>query len=242
MRVLLIAALLMNTDGIAQEPKVKVEVPQAAPAVQAATPAETESPAITIPAGTHVPLFLTTPMRAKGMRKGDSVRAETAFPVTVGKQVAIPAGTYVEGVIDRVLKRGPTGYAGLQMHFTRIVFVNGYNVALGGASAEARRGDEETEAPGAFSGGNSGMTGMALGFQQPPMLNPPPRLGPNPGEVAGIGIGVAAAVTVTAILLGRRHAGDIVFDTGYPFEMVLENSLALDAERVADAVASANAM
>jgi hypothetical protein len=53
---------------------------------------------------------------------------------------------------------------------------------------------------------------------------------------------VAAAVTVTAILLGRRHAGDIVFDTGYPFEMVLENSLALDAERVADAVASTNAM
>jgi hypothetical protein len=240
MRLLLIAALLMATDGVAQEPKMEAQ--QGAPAVQAPAPAQTENQAITIPAGTHVPLFLTTPMRAKAMRKGDSVRAVTAFPVTVGKQVAIPAGTYVEGVIDRVLKRGPTGYAGLQMHFTRIVFVNGYNVELGGANAEARRQDAETKPPEVVSARSPAMTGMALGFQQPPMLNPPPRIGPSPGELAGIGIGVAAAVTVTAILLGRRHAGDIVFDAGYPFEMVLENSLALDGERVADAVATANAM
>jgi hypothetical protein len=197
---------------------------------------ETENQAITIPAGTHVPLILTAPMRARATQKGDSVRAVTAFPITVGKQVAIPAGTYVEGLIDKVIKRGPSGRAGLQMHFTRIVFVNGYNVLLSGANAEARRQGEEAKPPEAFSGRNSAMTGMALGFQQPP------RIGPSPGELAGIGIGVAAAVTVTAILLGRRHAGDIVFDAGYPFEMVLENSLALDAERVADAVASSNAM
>jgi hypothetical protein len=240
MRLLLIVALVIATDCVAQEPKTEGQ--QSGPPVQAPVPVETESQALTIPAGTHVPLFLTTPMRAKAMRKGDSVRAVTAFPVTVGKQVAIPAGTYLEGLVDRVIKRGPTGHAGLQMHFTRIVFVNGYNVALVDANAEARRRYEETEAPEAFSGRNSAVTGMALGFQQPPMPNPPPRIGPSPGELAGIGIGVAAAVTVTAILLGRRHAGDVVFDAGYPFEMVLENSLALDAERVADAVASSNAM
>jgi hypothetical protein len=240
MRLLLIAALLMATNGVAQEPKTEAQ--QGAPAAQAPAPVETEKQTITIPAGTHVPLILTTPMRARAMQKGDAVRAVTAFPVTVGKQVAIPAGTYVEGLIDKVIKRGPSGRAGLQMHFTRIVFVNGYNVALGGASAEAQRRDADTKPPEAVSARSPGMTGMALGFQQPPMLNPPPRIGPSPGELAGIGIGVAAAVTVTAILLGRRHAGDIVFDAGYPFEMVLENSLALDGERVADAVASANAM
>jgi hypothetical protein len=241
MRLLLIAVLLTATDCVAQEPTTQAQ--QEAPPVQTQAPPEAEKQTITIPAGTRVPLALTYPMRARATKKGDSVRAVTAFPVTVGKQVAIPAGSYVEGTIDRVLKSGPTGHAGLQMHFTRIVFTNGYNVPLDGATAEAKAGSTGASIPESSASGTSSATGYAEGFQQPPPPTPPPlpRLGPSPGVIAGSVLGVGAAVTVVAVLVGRHRAGDIVFDTGYQFEMVLETSLVLDADRVAAAVAGPSA-
>jgi hypothetical protein len=241
MRLLLIVVLFTATACVAQEPTMDVQ--QAAPPVQTQAPPEAEKQTITISAGTRVPLALTYPMRARATKKGDSVRAVTAFPVTVGKQVAIPAGTYVEGTIDRVLKSGPTGHAGLQMHFTRIVFTNGYNVALDGATAEARARGTGPNIPESSAPGSGSAAGYAEGFQQPPPPTPPPlpKLGPSPGVIAGSVLGVGAAVTVVAVLLGRHRAGDIVFDAGHQFEMVLETSLVLDADRVAAAVAGSSA-
>jgi hypothetical protein len=241
MRLLLIGALLTATACVAQEPTTEVQ--QAAPPVQTQAPPEMQKQTLTIPAGTRVPLTLTSPMRARAMRKGDSVRAVTAFPVTAGQQVAIPAGTYVEGVIDRIIKRGPTGSTGLQMHFTRIVFPNGYNVPLENATAVAKSGGTGANSPGASASGSNSAAGYAEGFQQPPPPTPPPlpKVGPSIGTVVGIGVGVTAATTVGLILLGRHRAGDIVFDSGYQFEMVLETSLVLDADRVAAAMAGSSA-
>jgi type IV secretion system protein VirB10 len=180
-------------------------------------------------------------MRAKATHPGDVVRAVTSFPVTVGKDVAIPAGTYVEGIVDRLIKRGPTGHAGLEMHFTRMVFANGYGVLLDGAMAVARAGEPPLNLPSTSSLPSQSAEAFAFGQQQPPPLPPLPKVGPSIGEVTGISVGVVAAVTVTAILLGRRHAGDVVFDSGYQFEMVFQNPLELDAARVAAAVASSSA-
>jgi hypothetical protein len=241
MRLLLIVVLLTATACVAQEPAQ--EVPQAVPPVRNQVPPEPEKHTLTIPAGTRVPLILTSPMRARAMRKGDSVRAVTAFPVTAGQQVGIPAGTYVEGVIDKMIKRGPTGSTGLEMHFTRIVFPNGYNVALENATAVAKAGSPGADIPESSASASSSAPGYAAGFQQPPPPTPPPlpKVGPSIGTVVGIGAAVTAASTVGLILLGRHRAGDIVFDSGYQFEMVLETSLVLDADRVADAMAGSSA-
>ena len=239
MRILVIVVLLTATACVAQEPAQ--EVPQAAPPIRSQIPPEPEKHTLTIPAGTRVPLTLTSPMRARAMRKGDSVRAVTAFPVTAGQQVAIPAGIYVEGMIDKIIKRGPTGSTGLEMHFTRIVFPNGYNVALENATAVAKAGSPGANIPESSASGSSSAAGYAEGFQQPPPPTPLPKVGPSIGAVVGIGVAVTAATTVGLILLGRHRAGDIVFDSGYQFEMVLETSLVLDADRVADAMAGSSA-
>ena len=237
MRQLLTVVLLAASNCAAQEPVM--EVPQAAPPVQAQGPADQEKQqSIMIPAGTNVALTLTSPMRVKATHPGDSVRAVTAFPVTVGNQVVIPAGTYVEGVVDRVVRRSSKGHAGLEMHFTRMVFTNGYNVLLDTATAVARAGEPPLNLPSTSSLPGQSAAAFAFGQQQPPPLPPLPRVGPSIGEITGITLGVVAAVTVTAILFGRKHAGDIVFDAGYQFEMVLQNSLELDADRVAAAVAN----
>jgi len=88
---------------------------------------------IVIPAGTTVSLALTSPILAKTAKAGDSVYAETAFPVAVSNQMAIPPGTYVQGQIDTLTRPGwLSPHAQFQIHFTKIIFANGYTVELPG--------------------------------------------------------------------------------------------------------------
>jgi hypothetical protein len=89
---------------------------------------------ITVPAGTKVILALTSPVWAKTVKLGDSVYSASAFPVAVNDEMAIPPGTYVEGKIDALTR--PTwrsNRAEFQMHFSKMIFANGYTVELPGA-------------------------------------------------------------------------------------------------------------
>ena len=62
----------------------------------AAPSVESGKPALTIPAGTRVPLSLKQAISTKTARDGDPVYAETAFPFVVNDRVVIPAGTYIQ--------------------------------------------------------------------------------------------------------------------------------------------------
>ena len=105
------------------------------PDVQGQTQAKsiTSKSKIVVPAGTTVPLALTEPILAKSAKAGDSVYAETAFPVAVNNQIAIPPGTFVQGQIDSLARPGWfSPHAQFQIHFTKIIFANGYTVVLAG--------------------------------------------------------------------------------------------------------------
>jgi hypothetical protein len=87
--------------------------------------------AVMLPSQTKVELSLTIPVWAGTAKPGDPIYARTNFPVTVGNSIAIPAGTWVEGVIVAVIK--PTrklSRAELQILFTKIIFANGYTIVL----------------------------------------------------------------------------------------------------------------
>ena len=200
------------------------------------------SAAITVPAGTKVALRLTSPLGTKTARVGDAVHAEAAFPVTAANSVAIPAGTYLEGVIDQVTRRGR--HAGFTMHFTNMVFTTGYTVALSAATADTRAGllpisGDPSAAPvnpDAMSGAMAG--GMALqSAPAPPTLSQPPMPGPSKGLIIGLGAGGAVAAAVVTVILARR-GGDLYLKAGWRFEMALANPIALDAAKVAAAVAN----
>ena len=239
MRFLAIAVLLNASACLAQEPTTTPEE-QAAP-VQGKT-APDEKRLVTVPAGTQIELTLSSPIHTKSAKAGDTVRAVTAFPVTVNTQLAIPAGTYVQGSLEKVSKSGGPGHAGLQIRFTRMVFANGYSVPLDGATAEARADGMDATLPEQSVEGRV-VPVSAQGFQQPGMTPPPlpPLPGPHIGAIAGIAGGVTAAVIVTAILLHRRQGVDTVLESGTQLEMVLENPVSVDAERVAAAVAAPTA-
>ena len=134
MRFFALVGLLAASTSWAQQPVPNAQ--QSPSQVEAQAPAAGQHQTIVVPAGTRIPAKLASPVTAKSGRPGDSVRAVTTFPVTVDTQLAIPAGTYIEGVIDKVHKRGPSGPV-LLMHFTRILYGNGYGVPVDATNTTA---------------------------------------------------------------------------------------------------------
>ncbi len=128
MRRLAVAILFTALTSVAQSTPLLSDLQSQVP-----TSNPTAKSSLVIPAGTTVSLALTSPILAKTAKAGDSVYAETAFPVAVKNQMAIPPGTYVQGQIDTLLRPGwLSPHAQFQMRFTKIIFANGYTVELGG--------------------------------------------------------------------------------------------------------------
>ncbi len=214
---------------------------------------------ITVPAGTAIPLTLINPIRSKSSKPGDAVRATVAFPVTVGTEVAIPAGSYVEGALQQVTARaGSTGQPEVTIHFTRLLFANGYSVGLDAENTQAEwqapatpgaiTPAEETtsdpmplrdvSAPAADPQPHLLRAAYALEGQQQPALPPLPQVGPSPGVVIGAVMGGAAAFTIGMLLWSRHRAGSldyVLFDGGWQFQIVLQKQLVIDPARAAAA-------
>ena len=115
-------ALVFVTLCAAQE--VHVPVPQQAVDSRPKTK-------IVVPVGTQVTLALTSPIMAQGAAIGSPIYARTVFPVTLNNQMAIPAGTYMQGTIDALKRPGFfSHHAEFQFHFTKMIFANGYTVVL----------------------------------------------------------------------------------------------------------------
>jgi hypothetical protein len=214
--------------------------PQNPPAMQS----DAQNQMVTIPAGTKVPVTLTVPIRSRSSRRGDPVRAVTAFPVTIGTRLAIPAGSYVDGTLEKVKNSGPGGNPELQVHFTRIVFTNGYTVSLDAIIMQAKADDPDARFAVASATDEDLSPGATLAFQQrpsqalPPLPPLPPLPKPNVGVIVGVVAGVAVVGIVAAILVGRhRGAPDYtLYDVGSQFDLVFQTAITLDGARVAAAV------
>jgi len=226
--------------------------PQSAPASAQTSLAPTAA-TIAVPVGTSVPLTLMTPIKSKSTKPGDSVRAVVAFPVTVGSQIAIPAGSYVEGMVTRVsakplANRQPT----LTVHFTRLLFSNGYAVDLNGENTQAMLPLENGKAstaevaeltPLQMPGAHFAIGEGQFGPPPPATLPPLPQLGPSPALVGGVMAGATAGLLVGMFAWAHHRANSydfVVFDSGWQFQMVLDSPLTLDAAQVAAAAASSS--
>ncbi len=194
---------------------------------------------VTVPAGTKVLLALRSGISTRSAQPGDGVYLASTFPVTVGTRVAIPAGVYVQGVIDRVQRAGRIkGRAQVSMHFTTMIFPNGTVVEIPGAldslpgatdakvkntegeveQAGSRGKDAGTIARGAETGAGVGAIGGAIGGS--------PLAGAGYGAVAG---GVTGLVYT---LLTRGN--DVNLQQGETVEMVLQRPLTLTPANLSD--------
>jgi len=208
---------------------------QASPAVRptSATPSSTAVPnELIVPAGTKVPLALKHAVSTKSAREGDSVYAETTFPVVQDNRVLIPAGTYVQGRITHVQRAGRIkGRAEVLMHFTTLIYPSGYTVMLPGAvenvpGAEKTsiKGQEGTIRQDSQKGEKIGTvaqgagTGAVIGGLS------------RGGKGAAIGAGIGGAVGTAIALLSRGN--DVKLDAGTTVEMVFQRAVPLDPNRI----------
>jgi len=250
---LLAAAGFSASLAVAQAPvepspqAAAASVRAASGAPQSATPAAAAAPRIyTVPAGTKVLLQLRSAINSRSAKPGDGVYLSSAFPVVVGNRVMIPAGVYVQGVIDRVTRAGRIkGKAQLDMHFTSMIFPNGTVVeipgvvnSVPGASNETVKNDQEGTIE---QDGNKGRNAGTVGEIAIPT-------GGTVGSIAGLGsghplagglAGIAAGVAAMGVASLFTRGADVNIESGTQVEMVLQRPLLLQEENLNEAAGSA---
>src|ERR1017187_3464677 len=199
----------------------------------------------TVPAGTKVLLQVRSAINTKSAKPGDGVYLASTFPVVVGNRVMIPAGVYVQGVVDRVTRAGRVhGKAQLDMHFSSIIFPNGSVVeipgivnSLPGARKQSVKDDGEgTIEQDSSKGRNAGKV-AEIAIPTGGTVGSIGGLGsghPLAGGITGIAAGVAAVGLVSLFTRGA----DVNIDSGTQVEMVLQRPLILEDENLSAAGAS----
>jgi hypothetical protein len=244
----MVAVFLIASVCAGQTPSPLLPAGQALAAGKAPSTDAGQQAAITAPAGTTVALSLLSPIKTKTSRSGDSIRAVVAFPVTVGTELAIPAGTYVEGMITSITPGPPHGLGrNVKIHFTRLLFANGYSPVMDGVNTEARvvfpDGEEQGTVEIADVRGGAPFLGKGFApFMGQTMPPPPPlqlpQVGPSKAVVIGASLGGMVGFTAIMMVVARHHANatdEVVYDNGWQFSMVLSQALTLDALRVKEA-------
>lgn len=210
--------------------------PPATPvASAAAAPAAVPKPFL-VPAGTKVLLELRSALNTKSAKPGDGVYLDSTFPVVVGNHVLIPAGVYVQGVVDSVVRPGRIhGNAQLNMHFTSMIFPNGTVVeipgrvnSLPGAQNQAVTGNEGTiEQKGGSNKGHNAAQAAEIAVPTGATIGSVGGLEgghPMAGGLEGAGAGLAAAGIVALL----THKADISIPAGSQVEMVIQQPFAIE--------------
>jgi type IV secretion system protein VirB10 len=197
-----------------------------------------DSKAFMIPAGTKIPLVLKQAISTKNAREGDAVYAATAFPFVVNDRVIIPEGAYIQGKIAHVERAGHgKGRAELLMHFTSMIYPNGYTVMLPGsventpgAEKESVKDSEGTiqedkdtgkKIEDAAKGGAYGtVAGATAGGVATGGLN---------GARVGAGVGAAAGIGWALL----KRGPDVRLEVGTSIEMEIQRGITVDASRIA---------
>jgi type IV secretion system protein VirB10 len=252
--ILLVSARGFGLSQASAQPEVAATSPAQEPAaVPANDPTGAAQPAdappvvparkiFTVPAGTKVLLQLRSAVNTKSAKPGDGVYLASTFPVVVGNRVMIPAGVYVQGVVDRVARAGHVkGRAQLDMHFTSIIFPNGTVVeipgiinSLPGAKDRMVKGDEGTVEQQGNNGrdvaraAEIGLEGAGIGAIGGSVSGHP---------LEGAAIGGLGGVAVGAVVALFTRGDDINIESGTPVEMVLQRPLNLEEENLSEITA-----
>jgi len=192
-----------------------------------------------VPAGTKVLLQLRSALNTKSAKAGDGVYLASTFPVVVGNKVMIPAGVYVQGVVDRVERAGRMkGKAQLDMHFTSIIFPNGSVVEIPGLVNSLPGADKQSvknDGEGTIEQSSDKTRNMGKVAE----VSIP--TGGTVGSIAGLGsghplggglTGIAAGVGAAALVSLFTRGADVNIQQGTQVEMVLQRPLILEDENL----------
>jgi len=176
-------------------------------------------PPVVVPAGTVIPVTLTSRISTKNARDGDGIYGKTVFPITVNNKVVIPEGSFVRGKVTEIRRPGRVkGKGELTLNFQTLVLPGGITVpiytSLGGVGGAGERKGEATVQGDSSKGedaktvGTTAAQGALIGVIA------------DRGRGAAVGGGVGAAAGTAAVLLTRGK--DLVLEPGTTIEIVLD--------------------
>ncbi len=200
------------------------------------------APIILVPAGTKVLLETRSAINTKSAKPGDGVYLYSTFPVIVGNRVVIPAGVYVQGVVDAVVRPGRgigAQKAQLNMHFTSMIFPNGSVVEIPGV-VNSLPGAEHQQVNGDEGGiQQNGGSNKAHNAGEAAKIAVP--TGATIGSIGGLqsghplagGLeGAAAGLATAGIVALFTRGADVSIASGTQIEMVLQRPLQLQEANV----------
>jgi type IV secretion system protein VirB10 len=215
-----------GSTGVVQQ---ESDGPSAAPATSVQVPLRKT---YTVPAGTKVLLQLRSAVNTKSAKPGDGIYLASTFPVVVGTRVLIPAGVYVQGVVDSVVRPGRVkGRAQLNLHFSSIIFPNGTVVEIPGIinslpGAHDRTVDAEGKVQQNGNKGRDVAKAAQIGLEGAGVGGLGGAISGHPLE--GAAIGGLGGVAVGAVIALFTRGDDINIENGTPVEMVLQRPLVLE--------------
>jgi type IV secretion system protein VirB10 len=177
-----------------------------------------------IPQGAHVLLRMENSINTRTAQEGDFVYLRTASPISMGGQIAVPSGSYVQGVVTESKRSGRVkGRAQLAIRLESLTLESGkvfkfsphLSSVDSGETGQKVAGQEHAIEQAPDTGKDAQRiaiwagSGAALG-----------GLTDRSWKGAGIGAGAGAAVGLATVLLTRgnevelRHGAtlDVVFD------------------------------
>jgi len=216
---------------------------QGVPAAVTPTAIPAAKKTYTIPAGTKVLLQLRSSVNTKSARAGDGVYLSSTFPVVVGNRVLVPAGVFVQGMVDRVVRAGRVkGKAQLDMHFTSMIFPNGTVVeipgmvsGLPGASKQDVKNGEGTIEQDKDKTRNAGKT-AEIAIPTGGTIGSVAGLGSGHAVAGGLG-GVGAGLAAVGLVSLFTRGADVNIEAGSQVEMVFQRPMILEESNLAEGVA-----
>lgn len=191
-------------------------------------------PQFILPAGTRLPIQLRQALSTKNAQPGDSVYAQTSFPVVAPGGIAIPAGTWVQGVVDSVKRAGRIkGTAELRFHLTSLIFANGHTVDMAAAIAQVPGSESSSvREPGVVKQDSEKRKDLDRTLDTASKTGQIGALGgmaANPG-LRSIGVGGLAGIAAGTFIAMLTRGSDVRFEAGTSVEIALTKAIAIDKE------------
>lgn len=177
---------------------------------------------VTVPAGTQVQATSQSPVSSETARAGDRFHVTLGSPLMSGGQVALPAGSMVEGQVISVTPAGRGGRNGqLDIRFTSALTPSGQRVPL-----SARLQTED--GTGVLKGGTGTSRAVKAGARAAGGAAAGAILGTALGALSGgkVGRGAVYGTAVGgglgAVYAGAKKGVEAVLSAGTPIQLVLD--------------------
>ena len=183
-----------------------------------------------IPKGAHVLLRMENSINTRTAQAGDYVYLQTASPISAGDKIAVPVGSYVQGVVTQAKRSGRvTGRAQLAIRLETLTLANGKVLKFSPHLSAVDAGDTGQK-----------VVGKESTIEQAPTRGEDARqiaiLAGSGGAVggladrswkgAGIGAGVGSAVGLATVLLTRGK--EVELTQGSTLDVVFDRPVALE--------------